>query len=122
MNKVEFKKSFDIGYEEIVFSANNDETKIQIKNNYSVPSSMVSSSIVKISGKLYEEKKWGFIFSELIEIESDINEMVNIELGRIMVDEEFFEEEEFLNHLIFQATNKIRNSDYFTVLKKMTAV
>mgnify|MGYP003525159442 CR=1 FL=1 len=120
MNKVEFKKNFDIGYEEIVFSANHDETLIRIKNNYSVPSSMVTSSISQIEGTLYEEKRWGFIFSELVEIESGMNEEVHIELGRFIVDEENFDESAFIKHLINQVTNKILYSDYFTVLKKIT--
>ncbi len=120
MNKVEFKKNFDIGYEEIVFSANHDETLIRIKNNYSVPSSMVTSSISQIEGTLFEEKRWGFIFSELVEIESGMNEEVHISLGRFVVDEENFDEVAFINHLINQVTNKILYSDYFTVLKKLT--
>lgn len=120
MNKVEFKKNFDIGYEEIVFSANHDETTIRIKNNYSVPSSMVTSSISQIEGTLFEEKRWGFIFSELVEIETGMNEEVHIELGRFIVDEENFDESAFIKHLINQVTNKILYSDYFTVLKKIT--
>jgi hypothetical protein len=120
LNKVEFKKNFDIGYEEIVFSANHDETLIRIKNNYSVPSSMVTSSISQIEGTLFEEKRGGFIFSELVEIESGMNEEVHIELGRFVVDEENFDEGAFIKHLINQVTNKILYSDYFTVLKKLT--
>jgi hypothetical protein len=122
LNKVEFKKNFNIGYEEIAFSANNGETMILIKNNYSVPSSTVSSSIINIEGSLFEEKRWGIIFSDLIETESDINATVNIELGRIEIDNEDFDEEEFLNHLMVRASNEIINSEYETVLKNMTVI
>lgn len=122
MNKVEFKKNFNIGYEEISFIANNGETMILIKNNYSVPSSTVSSSIINIEGSLFEQKRWGIIFSELIETESDINARVNIELGRIEIDNEDFDEDEFLNHLMHRAANEIINSEYATVLKNMTVI
>lgn len=122
MNKVEFKKNFNIGYEEIAFSANNNETMILIKNNYSVPSSTVSSTIINIAGTLFEEKRWGLIFSDLIETETDINARVNIELGRLEIDNEDFDEDEFLNHLMYRASNEIMNSEYATVLKKMTVI
>ncbi|WP_019414016.1 hypothetical protein [Paenisporosarcina sp. TG20] len=122
MNKVELKKNFALCYEEILFSANNNETKIWIKNDYSVPSSTVTSTIFKISGKLYEEKKWGYIFSDLIEIESDINELVKIDLNRFEIDDEDFETA-FLDHLKSEATDKMMFSDdYYTVLKKMVVL
>ena len=128
LNKVEFKKSFDLGgYEEIVFKANNDETTIWIKNKYSCPSSTVTSKITKIAGTLYEEKRWGFFFTELIEIDSNIDAEVNIELEGYEIDEEDldedgFQDEEFLDHLIEQAMEEIKNSAYPTALKKMTAL
>ncbi|WP_075619715.1 hypothetical protein [Paenisporosarcina indica] len=128
MNKVEFKKSFDLGgYEEIVFTANNDETTIWINNKYSCPSSTISSKITKIAGTLYEERRWGFIFSELIEINSNIDAQVNIDLGGYEIDdddldEDGFQDEDFLDFLIEQATNEIKNSEYPTALKKMTAL
>lgn len=122
MDKVELKKNFAICYNEILFSANNNETTIWIKSDYSVPSSTVTSTIFKISGKLYEEKKWGYIFSDLIEIESDINELVKIELDRFEIDDEDFEAA-FLDHLKSEATDKMMFSDdYYTVLKKMVVL
>lgn len=122
MDKVELKKNFAICYDEILFSANNNETTIWIKSDYSVPSSTVTSTIFKISGKLYEEKKWGYIFSDLIEIESDINELVKIELDRFEIDDEDFEAA-FLDHLKSEATDKMMFSDdYYTVLKKMVVL
>ena len=128
MNKVEFKKSFDLGgYEEIAFSANDDETTIWIKNKYSCPSSTISSTIVRIEGSLFEEKRWGFIFSDLVEIESDIDAEVCIELDRYEIDEEDFDEngfmdEGFLEHLSTQAALEILDSEYATALKKMKAI
>lgn len=122
MNKVEFKKNFERGYEEVVFSANHAETVIRIKNSYSVPSSKVTSSITSISGTLYEMQRWGMVFWGLNEIQSDINVTVNIELDRYYVSIEDFDEEDFLEHLIKQATVKIWDSDYYTVLKKMTVL
>lgn len=122
MEKVEFKKNFELGYQVVDFSANNAETLIRIKNSYSVPSSTVSSTITGIAGTLFEEKRWGLLFSDLIEIQSEINANVHIELDRYRVDIEDFDEEEFLDHLEKQVTFKIWGSDYFTVLKKMTVV
>ena len=122
MNKVEFKKNFDLGYEMIEFVANYDETTIRIKNHFSVPSSTISSTIIKIEGSLYEERRWGFIFSDLIEIATDINEEVQLELDRFEIDTEDFDEEGFLAHLVHQATLEIQNSEYPTALKKMTIV
>jgi len=128
LNKVEFKKSFDLGgYDEIVFTANNDETTIWIKNKYSCPSSTISSTITKIAGTLYEEKRWGWIFTDLIEIESGVDAQLNLELDSYEIDDEDldedgFQDEAFLDHLIDEATYEIINSEYPTVLKKMTAI
>lgn len=122
MNKVEFKKNFDLGYEVLEFVANHDETSIWIKNHYSVPSSTVSSTIIKIAGTLYEEKRWGLIFSDLIEIETDVNEEVQLELDRFEIDIEDFDEEAFLAHLVSQATIEIQNSEFSTALKEMMVV
>jgi len=122
MNKVEFKKNFDLGYETIEFVANHDETIIRIKNHFSVPSSTISSTIIKIEGTLYEERRWGFIFSDLIEIATNINEEVQLELDRFEIDTEDFDEEGFLAHLVNQTTLEIQNSEFSTALKKMTIV
>lgn len=122
VNKVEFKKNFELGYEEVVFSANNAETIIRIKNSYSVPSSKVTSTITSITGALYEMQRWGMVFWGLNEIQSDINVTVNIELDRYTISIEDFDEEDFLEHLIKQATVKVWDSDYYTVLKKMTVL
>ena len=128
MNKVEFKKSFDLGgYDEIVFTANNDETTIWIKNKYSCPSSTISSTIIKIAGTLYEEKKWGWIFKDIIEVESGVDaelnlELVGYEIDDEDIDEDGFHDEAFLDHLIDEASYEIINSEYSTVLKKMTAL
>ncbi|TQR20412.1 hypothetical protein FG384_07530 [Psychrobacillus vulpis] len=122
MNKVEFKQFFDIGYQEITFTANNEETFISIISNYSVPSSMVSSAIFRISGKLFEENISWFFFSELVEIESDVNANVFIELERFEIDPEDFDEEEFFQHLIDEATEKIQETDLCTTLKDMEVV
>lgn len=122
MNKVEFKKNFEIGYDKIQFSANNDETFISIENIYSVPSSMVSSTIVHIKGTLFEELRWGFLFTELVEIELDINAPVSIKLDKFEIDPDDFDEESFLQHLIDEATEKIKESNYNTSLKAMTII
>lgn len=122
VNKVEFKKNFELGYAEVVFSANNAETIIRIKNSYSVPSSKITSTITSITGTLYEMQRWGMVFWGMNEIQSDINVSVNIELDRFSVSVEDFDEEDFLEHLIKQATVKIWESDYYTVLKKMTVL
>lgn len=122
MNKVEFKKNFDLGYELIEFVANHEETSIWIKNHFSVPSSTISSTIIKIAGTLYEERRWGLIFSDLIEIETDVNEEIQLELDRFEIDTEDFDEEGFLAHLVNQATIEIQNSEFSTALKKLTIV
>ena len=122
MDKVEFKKNFELGYGEVVFSANNSETFIRIKNSYSVPSSKVTSIITSITGTLYEMQRWGMVFWGMNEIQSDINVTVNIELNRYSISIEDFDEEDFLEHLIKQATVKVWDSDYYTVLKKMTVL
>ena len=129
MNKVEFKKNFDLGgYEEIVLTANNDETTIWIKNKYSCPSSTISSTITKISGSLFEEKRWGIIFSDLFEIDSDIDAEVNIELDGFEVgeddynSEDGFMDEDFMEHLIDEVTFELMNSEYPTALKKITVL
>ena len=95
MEKVEFKKNFELGYQVVDFSANNAETLIRIKNSYSVPSSTVSSTITGIAGTLFEEKRWGLLFSDLIEIQSEINANVHIELDRYRVDIEDFMKKNF---------------------------
>ena len=122
MQKVEFKKLFDLGYELMEFAANNNETTIWIKNTFSVPSSVISSSIVKIAGTLYEEKRWGLFFYELIEIERDIEEELNIELAGLEIDVEDFDEDEFLQHVMEQAISEMRNSEYQAALKKLSII
>lgn len=119
MNKVDFKKAFDIGYLEMIFAANNDETFIRIKNNYSVPSSKVSSTIVHINGKLFEENRFWLFFTELVEINSDVREDVQIELDKFEVDPEDFDEEAFIQHLIEEITEKLEENEVRTVLKEM---
>ncbi|MFJ8065748.1 hypothetical protein ACIQYS_14045 [Psychrobacillus sp. NPDC096426] len=119
MNKVDFKKAFDIGYQEMIFTANNDETFIRIKNNYSVPSSKVSSTIVHINGKLFEENRFWIFFTELVEISSDIREDVQIELDKFEIDTEDFDEEAFIQHLIDEITDKLEENEVYTVLKEM---
>ncbi|MDI2586810.1 hypothetical protein OR571_06750 [Psychrobacillus sp. NEAU-3TGS] len=119
MDKVEFKKAFDIGYEEMTFVANNDETFIRIKNSYSVPSSKVSSTIVHINGKLFEENRYWIFFTELVEIASDVSTDVQIELDKFEVDIKDFEEEEFIQHLIDEITDKLEEHQVHTVLKEM---
>ncbi|WP_313893981.1 hypothetical protein [Psychrobacillus sp.] len=122
MNKVEFKKDFEIGYDKMEFSANDDQTFISIENKYSVPSSMVSPTIVHIKGSLFEERRWGWIFTDLVEVESDINAPVSIKLDRFEIDAENFNEESFVQHLIEEATEKIKESNYNTSLKTMTII
>ncbi|MFX3673515.1 MAG: hypothetical protein ACE3JQ_03570 [Paenisporosarcina sp.] len=119
---MDFKKNFELGYQVVDFSANNAETLVRIKNSYSVPSSTVTSTITGIAGTLFEQKRWGLVFTDLVEIQSEINANVNIELDRYEIDIEEFDEEDFLNHLMHQATFKIWESDYFTVLKKMSVI
>ncbi|QFF97678.1 hypothetical protein PB01_02030 [Psychrobacillus glaciei] len=119
MNKVEFKQHFDIGYSEMIFKANNDETIVCIKNTYSVPSSMISSYIIHISGTLFEETRWAFFFKDLIETRTDIRENVQIALDRYEVDPEDFDEEAFIQHLIDEATEKILETDLNTTLNEM---
>ncbi|GGA23659.1 MULTISPECIES: hypothetical protein [Psychrobacillus] len=119
MDKVEFKKAFDIGYEEMMFVANNDETFIRIKNSYSVPSSKVSSTIVHINGKLFEENRYWIFFTELVEIAADVSADVHIELDKFEVDIKDFEEEEFIQHLIDEITDKLEEHQVHTVLKEM---
>lgn len=119
MNKVEFKQFFDIGYQDMIFAANNDETFIRIKNKYSVPSSMVTSAIIHINGKLFEETRWGFFFTELVEIESNIRANVYIELEKFEIDPEDFDEEAFIQHLMDEITEKIKETTVNTVLKEM---
>jgi len=129
LNKVEFKKSFDVGgYDEIVFSANNDETTVWIKNKYSCPSSTISSTITKIAGTLFEEKKWGWFFYDLIEKETGIEAVVNLELAGFEIDEDYidgeagFLDEEFIDHLIDETSEAILDSEYATALKNMTVL
>ena len=119
MNKVDFKKAFDIGYLEMIFAANNDETFIRIKNNYSVPSSKVSSTIVHINGKLFEENRYWIFFTELVEIDSDVSADVQIELDKFEIDIEDFDEEAFIQHLIDEITDKLEENEVHTVLKEM---
>ncbi|WP_093268061.1 hypothetical protein [Psychrobacillus sp. OK032] len=119
MTKVEFKKAFDIGYQEMIFTANNDETFIRIKNNYSVPSSKVSSTIIHINGKLFEENRYWIFFTELVEVDSDISTDVQIELDKFEIDTENFEEEEFIQHLIEEITEKLKENNVNTVLKEI---
>lgn len=119
MNKVDFKKAFDIGYQEMIFAANNDETFIRIKNNYSVPSSKVSSAIVHINGKLFEENRFWVFFTELVEVNTDVSEDVQIELDKFEIDIEDFDEEAFIQHLIDEITDKLEENEIHTVLKEM---
>ncbi|SER98404.1 hypothetical protein SAMN05518872_10347 [Psychrobacillus sp. OK032] len=119
LTKVEFKKAFDIGYQEMIFTANNDETFIRIKNNYSVPSSKVSSTIIHINGKLFEENRYWIFFTELVEVDSDISTDVQIELDKFEIDTENFEEEEFIQHLIEEITEKLKENNVNTVLKEI---
>ena len=118
MNKVDFKKAFDIGYPEMIFAANNDETFIRIKNNYSVPSSKISSTIVHINGKLFKENKYWLFFTELVEVSSDVSQDVQIELDKFEVDSEDFEEA-FIQHLIDEISDKLAENEIRTVLKEM---
>ncbi len=120
MKKVEFKKNFDLGYAEVVLLANYDQTKVRIKNTYSVPSSTITSTIINIDGTLFQERKWGFIFYEMIEIHTDLNAAVQLELEPFEVDEEDFDEDEFLGHLIYQATKELKHSILGSSLKRVT--
>ncbi|WP_144510353.1 hypothetical protein [Bacillus sp. FJAT-22090] len=122
MNKVEFKQFFDIGYEEMIFAANNDETFIRIKSYYSVPSSMVTSAIVHINGKRFDENRWWLFFTELVEIEENVSATVYIELDKFEIDPGDFDEEAFIQHLIDEATEKIQETDLNTVLKEMEVI
>ncbi|KQL37278.1 hypothetical protein AN959_04425 [Psychrobacillus sp. FJAT-21963] len=122
MNKVEFKQYFDIGYKEMIFTANNGDTIIAIKSNYSVPSSMVTSSIIHVNGKRFEEKRWGFFFTDLVEIESNVRANVYIELEKYEIDPEDFDDESFIQHLIDEATEKIQESNVCTALNEMEVV
>lgn len=119
MNKVDFKKAFDIGYPEMIFAANNDETFIRIKNNYSVPSSKISSTIVHINGKLFKENKYWLFFTELVEVTSGVSQDVQIELDKFEVDPEDFDEESFIQHLIDEISDKLAENEIRTVLKEM---
>lgn len=122
MEKVEFKKNFEIGYREMEFTANKEKTIISIQNNYSVPSSTVTSTISHIKGTLFEEYRWGWVFTDLNEIQSDVNVEVMIKLDRFEIDIDDFDEESFVEHLIEEASEKIMESNYSTVLKKMAIV
>lgn len=122
MNKVEFKQFFDIGYQEMIFAANNDETFICVKNKYSVPSSMVTSAIIHINGKLFEETRWGIFFTELVEIKSNVRANVYIQLEKFEIDSEDFDEDAFIQHLMDEITEKIKETDVNTVLKEMEVV
>lgn len=122
MNKVEFKKNFDIGYKEIMFSANDGETFIVIKNDYSVPSSKVTSSITRLNGKRFEEVRWGFFFKDIEEIEDNVQAYVSIRLDKYDVDPEEFDDEEFIEHLIEEASEKIMETHVSTVLKEMEVI
>lgn len=119
MDKVEFKQNFDIGYKKMIFTANNEETTISIKNSYSVPSSMVSSYIIHISGTLFKEIRKAFFFRDLVETRTNIKENVSIALARYEVDPEDFDEESFIQHLIDEVTEKIAESDLNTALFEM---
>ncbi|TQR14079.1 hypothetical protein [Psychrobacillus soli] len=119
MKKVDFKKAFDIGYLEMIFAANNNETFIRIKNNYSVPSSTITSTIVHINGKLFEENRYWLFFTELVEINTDVREDVQIELDSFNVDPEDFDEEAFIQHLIDEITDKLEENEVHTVLNEM---
>ena len=96
-----------------------NETFIRIKNNYSVPSSKVSSTIVHINGKLFEENRFWLFFTELVEINSDVREDVQIELDKFEIDPEDFDEESFIQHLIDEITDKLEENAVPTVLKEM---
>lgn len=122
MNKVEFKKNFEIGYKKMEFIANKSKTIICIENDYSVPSSTVSSSITHIEGSLYEKYRWGWVFTDIEEVESDIFADVTISLGRFEIDPDNFDEESFIEHLIEEASEKIKETDYSTVLQKMEVI
>jgi hypothetical protein len=122
LDKVEFKQYFEIGYSEIELSANEDETIICIESKYSVPSSMVTSFIINIKGTLFEEKRRGLLCSELIALKSDINVNLFIKLERFEIDPEDFDEDEFIQHLIDEATEKIKETNVSTALKEMEVV
>ena len=66
--------------------------------------------------------KWGWIFTDIEEIESDIFADVTISLGRFEIDPENFDEESFIEHLIEEASEKIKETDYSTVLQKMEVI
>ena len=98
--------AFNIGYQEMIFAANNNESFIRIKSNYSVPSSKVSSTIAHINGKLFEVARYWIFFSELVEINLDVPEDVQIELEKFEIDPEDIGKEAFIQHLIDEITDK----------------
>ena len=60
----------------MIFAANNDETFIRIKNNYSVPSSKCPPQSSILTENYLKKTRYWIFFTELVEIGSNVSEDV----------------------------------------------